>query len=136
MSTMIRRCVVQVAIVAAAVAATYYWNAPWPTRVYLRHASALQQSAEDILQNPPADDWSGSSLPASLQGTDVSRIRVDGSCVIVSLATLPMSPSYQLVYSPGGYRALPIAGVRGPYNSFYELKRVDSDGKWFYWIRN
>ena len=71
-----------------------------------------------------------------LQAAGVSDIRKRGKCLGFYLASLPPDANYEILYAPDGFNDLPINEVAGPPNRLLELKRLDGDFHWYYWIVN
>jgi hypothetical protein len=107
---------------------------PNPTKTFNSNRSTFELIANRVMNDVHVEGTNYQAADNKLGKAGVSDIRKRGKCLGFYLASLPPDANYEILYAPGGYSDLPIDEVAGPPNKLLELKRIDSEGKWYYWI--
>ncbi len=109
---------------------------PTPVCAFQRHKGVFEKCVADVSSSkvPERVDQQGFDVTNELGRMGVSYLRKEGTCVIFVFESLPPDAIPELVFSPNGFRGLPLDDGSERGNSLVHLEKLDQ--QWFYCLRD
>ena len=108
----------------------------YPIRVFAKRRAIMDNYVNQVVAGSirTRADGRGYLIPPTLFRDGVTQITAAEDCVVFYFASLPPDPIEEVVWSPHGYRGLPLRLDAAGHNTLHDLLTLDDE--WFYVQRN